>query len=226
MEGYWKLRFDIVDDTDYKTFLETLCADSDRAVFYYHPDGKTDGKCPHIHGLLYNYKYIDDTLRKNVKRNFNLTSSTSCSVSNTFKRGTKMTELLYPRYITYMSKGKYEPVSSKGFSKEETDLAKFLWVEPKEEKLQNIIIVPREKVKPKLTQYNCTKEAYTRYLIDTQDDSDNPDWMAIGEKCIEVLHENGKMAPQVLVCNMLQDIESDINRTAFLRKVLNRAGLS
>lgn len=135
-----------------------------------------------------------------------------------------MSDLLTPRYITYMSKGKYDPVYVKGFTTEETDLAKVLWKDM-EVKPVNIVIEPREKVIKKLTQYQCTKEAYTRYLLQTQDDSKNPDWYTIGEKCIEVLHENGKMAPQVLVANMLQDIESDLNMASYLRKVVSRAGV-
>lgn len=226
MDGYYKIRFDILDDTNYAPFLETIGNNCDSCLFYYHPDGKTDGKSPHIHGLLFNYKFTDDTLRKNTKRYFNLINSNSCTISNTFKRGTKMTELMTPRYITYMSKGKYDPVYNKGYSNEEIEMAKFLWKPLDEKPIQNIIIEPKEKVIKKLTQYQCTKEAYTRYLIQTQDESDKPDWMLIGEKCIDVLHENGKMAPQVLVANMLQDIESDVNRNSFLRKAILRAGLN
>lgn len=224
MNGYWKIRFDLLDDAPaYLPYLEKISSLCDRAVFYYHPDGKTDGKLPHIHGLLLNYKGgIDDTLRSNTKKHFRLTTKDSCTVSQTFKKGTKMTEFTYPGYIVYMSKGKYDPVYSKNVSEQETDLAKSLWKEPKKD-ATTIVIEPREKVQKKLTQFQCAKEVEIRYLEQTQDE-DFTDIDKLIEITSKTLSDNHSLAHYRVCANIIQDIQSRQNKTVYnsaVKKLLN-----
>lgn len=224
MNGYWKIRFDILDETPYVSYLEKISALCDRALFYYHPNGKTDGKSPHIHGLLFNYKYTDDTLRKNTKLHFGLTTKESCTVSNTYKKGTKMSEITYHGYITYMTKGKYDPVYVKDFTEEHLQVAKESW---KEQIIAptTIVIEPKEKLKKKLTQFQCAHEVETRYLEQTQGED-------ITEKSLDdlidittkVLNENGTLSHYRVVANIIQDIQSRQNKSVFksaVKKLLN-----
>lgn len=221
MEGYWKIRFDIIDASDYKQFLTSISDNCDRCIFYYHPNGKTDGKSPHIHGLIYNYKQTDDTLRKHTKKFFNLTKVPQCSISNTFSRGTKMSDITYPKYIVYMSKGQYDPVFAKGFTEEESTLAKSLW---KDQNEKILVIEPREKVQPKLTQYQCAKEAMIRYYQLGYTD-DDPDYRIITQIVINVLHDNRILAHDNTVTHIIQSIQSEINPDRFITRVLRRCEL-
>lgn len=220
MNGYWKIRFDIIDNAEYGTYLEEISANCDRAVFYYHPDGKTDGKSPHIHGLLYNYKYTDDTIRKNTKKQFNLIGKESCTVSNTYSRGTKMSDMTYPRYLTYMTKGKYDNVHSKDFSIEECDLAKSLWTNPTKTEV-NIIIEPREKVIPKLTQFQCAQEVVTMWQAEHGDD-EQIDYDAVLDIIYDVLRKNKTLAHDTLVSNILQDVQSQYDRKKVKARIMRR----
>lgn len=218
MKGYWKIRFDIIDNADYISYLEEISDLSDRAVFYYHSGGKTDGKCPHIHGLLFNYKKSDDTLRDTTKKRFGLTGKESCTVSNTYARGTKMSELMYPKYVTYMTKGQFDPVYTKDFSVEETDLAKSLWVDIKRETV-NIVIEPKEKVKPKLTQFQLSQEVQTRWMMEHGDD-EKPDYDEMLDILIEVARQNKTLLPDRTAANIIQDIQSRFDKTKYKARVL------
>lgn len=223
MNGYYKIRFDIINDTDYLPYLQEISTLCNRAIFYYHPGGKTDGKEPHIHGLLVDYSKTDDTLRKYTKQRFNLTGVTSCSISNTFSRGTKMSSLTYPKYITYMSKGIYNPVYSKGFEPEEFEMAKMCWSEPKKDDSKAVIVIePKEKVQKKLTQFQCAKEVEIRYIMEYQDEEFRIDPLI--EITSKVLNENGTLAHYRVVANIIQDIQSRRNKNAFesaVKKLLN-----
>lgn len=220
MKGYWKLRFDIIDNADYESYLEEISALCNRAIFYYHPDGKTDGKSPHIHGLLYDYAQSDDTLRNNTKKRFGLTGKESCTVSNTYKRGTKMSDITYQGYVVYMTKGKYDPVYKKGFSDEECQLAKSLWkdIQPT---AANIVIEPREKIAPKLTLFQVSKAAITEWMVIHGDDEE-VNYEEMIDLVVDILHKNGTLAHDSTVSNIIQDIQSQFDRKRFKARIMRR----
>lgn len=224
MKGYWKLRFDILDESEYVTYLEEISAICDRAIFYYHPDGKTDGKSPHIHGLLVEYKKSDDTLRDNTKKRFNLVGKETCTVSNTFKRGTKMSELTYQGYLTYMSKGKYDPVYIKGFSQQEIDLAKEMWKEYEKDKPVNIIIEPKEKVVPKMTQWQLSHHVQTIWMT-RHGDEDKPDYDEMLDILIEEALPNRTLLPDRTSIAIIQDIQSRMDKSKYKQRVLRNCML-
>lgn len=224
MNGYWKIRFDLLDaSSTCVNFLEEISTICDRAIFYYHPHGKTDGKSPHIHGLLVNYKKTDDTIRKIIKQRFNITSVAGCSISNTFSRGIKMSEMTYPKYMTYMSKGIYDPIYSKGFEPEEFTMAKMCWSEPKKDDSKTTIVIePKEKVVKKMTQFQCAQEVEIRYIMEYQDEEFRIEPLI--EITSKVLQENKTLSHYRIVANIIQDIQSRRNKTAFesaVKKLLN-----
>jgi len=224
MNGYWKIRFDLLDDSSscvsYLEEISTLC---DRAIFYYHPHGKTDGKSPHIHGLLVNYKKTDDTLRKNIKTRFNITSVAGCSISNTYARGTKMSQMTYPKYMTYMSKGIYDPLYSKGFEQEEFQMAKMCWSEPKKDASNTVIVIePKEKVVKKMTHFQISYESEIRYLQEYNDD--DIDWHQMYQIVKQVCRDNKTRCDDNTCVFIIQDIQSRLEPDKQWLRIRNRLG--
>jgi len=209
MEGYWKVYF-LTQHKEYDTICERIAKVCDRVVFYHHTGGKKDADRPHIHGLLYNCKKTDKTIREWLRTEFELkVNGGEYAVSREFTHNgkkTKMSELLYPKYIVYMSKGQYDPVYAKDFSEEETSLAKSLWVEKKEEP-KTIVIEPKEKVIKKLTLYGIAREAEIRYIMEypdiPMDEYDTNDMLDIVKK---ICKENKTLIPKRQMANILQDI--------------------
>lgn len=220
MEGYWKVYF-CTQHKDYSSFLTQINNDCEKAIWYYHPGGKKDADRPHIHGLIVNYKYTDDTLRKNVKKVFSLSEPTQHGISCTFSRGVKMTEFNWFKYITYCSKGQYDPVSNKLFDEKEVSELKAKYVD--EEKLCkqpiNIVIEPREKRAPKLTQFQVSKEAEIRYMILYPDD-DEIEYRKMATIVVQTLADNKTLAHKNTVKYILQDIQSRAHPDTFITDVL------
>ena len=121
----------------------------------------------HCHLLLVGVYQTDETL-KNVFRNHGLTLKGAGQVSykTTFKQnGAKVpiTPETIPKYVTYMSKGQYEPAYNKGFTAEEIEAAKALWVNF--EKLK-----PPTRNKILLTEFYDHLYEYSKmHSIDVQD---------------------------------------------------------
>jgi len=217
MEGYYKVYFETKHKT-YAELLEKITEDAKGAVWYYHPRGKKDADRPHIHGLLLDYKKTDDTLRKLIKKEFELTKTSEFGISNTFKRGTKMSEYTYPGYITYMTKGIYDPEQPiKHFTLSECELGKSLFkvVTPE----TKIVIEPREKVQKKLTQWQISREAEIRYL-QRYPEHDDLELIDLCHIIIEVLNENHTLSHKTVVRNIAQDIMASRDPARFVREVL------
>lgn len=229
MEGYWKVYF-LTQHKEYDKFLERLAGVCDRAVFYFHPGGKKDPDRPHIHGLLYKCSKTDKTIREWCRTEFGLAvNEGQYAVSRTYKKqgvgsDIKMSDLTYPGYVTYMSKGKYDPVYSKDFSTEETILAKSLWVEPKKDEPVNIVIEPKEKVIKKLTQWGVAREAEIEYIMRYPDEViENYCPKKMARVVIDICQKNKILTHKVLVRNILQDIESVISPERFVEMVVRMA---
>lgn len=227
MEGYWKVYF-LTQHKEYDAILERIAAVCDRALFYFHPGGKKDPDRPHIHGLLLNCKKTDKTIREWLRAEFGLkVNGGEYAVSREFTHNgkkTKMSDLLYPKYVVYMSKGQYNPVYSKGFSTEETSLAKSLWSEPKKDEPKTIVIEPKEKVIKKLTQWQVARQAELEYLQEYPDENIEdycPKKMA--HIVISICQKNKMLTHKILVRNMLQDIEAVIRPERFVEMVVRLA---
>lgn len=227
MEGYWKVYF-LTQHKEYDKFLERIAKLCDRAVFYFHPGGKKDPDRPHIHGLLRDCTITAKTLREWCRKEFDLeVNEAQYAVSREFKHNgktVKMSEMLYPKYIVYMSKGQYDPVYLKDFSTEETQLAKSLWVEPKKDEPMTIVIEPKEKVVKKLTQWQVAREAEIEYLRQYPEEIIEdycPKKMA--HIVIEICQKNKMLTHKILVRNMLQDIEAVIRPERFVEMVVRLA---
>lgn len=107
----WKLRVD-------GSWLDVSCAMlqiSDRcqkAVFYEHPSSASKGV--HVHGLIWSYSQKEDTLRNKCK---SISKGSYEASQNQRKKGPPVDE----KFISYMSKGKYNPSFVKGWTEDEIE---------------------------------------------------------------------------------------------------------
>lgn len=124
----WKLRV----DGSWHDVSSAMLLISDRcqkAVYYEHP--ATGSKCIHIHGLIWGYSQKEDTLRNRLKA---ITKGSYEASQNQRKKGPPVDE----KFISYMSKGKYDPAFVKGWSAEEIESYKSVGFD-KDDKLPIVV---------------------------------------------------------------------------------------
>jgi len=97
-------------------------------IVYEHPEPNNI----HCHMLLKGV-YVDaETLKNDLRKRGLSMERSEWSFKQTFKNPDRsvvpMSEENLPKYITYMSKGKYDPKYLSGFSADECSLAKAAWV--------------------------------------------------------------------------------------------------
>lgn len=112
-------------------FSEYLNKVSSKWVIYEHPE---QGNV-HIHGLLLGCTATTDTLKNQIKKALNVTTmdKTHWSFKTEYKDDgqlIKITEDNSGKFITYMSKGKYEPKGFKGYVIEYLQERVSAWVTP------------------------------------------------------------------------------------------------
>lgn len=104
----------------------------DKVLAYEHVGSATEKV--HIHLILVGVRCDVDTLKNDMKRNglATLKGNGEWSFKTKDKKYGDVTDS--PVYITYMTKGKYDPKYNKGYSNEELEQAKASWVEPSRQK--------------------------------------------------------------------------------------------
>lgn len=113
--------------------LQTTVADwalqADKVLCYEHPDKRENVHC---HLLLVGVYISTDTLKGIMRRHgIALKGSGQVSFKTSFKsNGISMdiTDETISKYITYMSKGKYDAKYNKGYTQEELDACKARWI--------------------------------------------------------------------------------------------------
>lgn len=222
MNGPWKVYFE--QGTGYEDamrLIQDISKFCTKTVWYFHPDGK-EGKGPHFHGLIYDYKKTDETCRNTIKKALNLDGKKQeFAVSNKLPKklgGGKMTELLTPTYITYMSKGKFDPVHLSGdYELSYIELLKTEWKE-KDKKGTELIFV-EDKKKKEITQWALAQIALARYQENVS--VDNINVLALIKIVIQVLKENKKLAHKRAVANVVQDVLASVNADEYARQILS-----
>lgn len=229
MEGYWKIYFE-TNNQSATEFLTKFSESCEKAIWYLHPaeDSKTK-KREHIHGLIKDCRFIDDTARNHIKKAFSLGQKghkNEFAVSNTYERGTRMSEENVSKYITYMTKGKYEPILNKGF--ENIEELKSNWKNP------NVITIELVQSKEKkMTLYKIARAAQQEYmsefveegrLEELQEDLNTSDscvnWSKMAKVVISLLKQNHILAHKRTVIQVLQDIRSDMCPKRFIGEVI------
>jgi len=113
---------------------------SDKVLIYEHP---VPGNI-HCHVLLTNVQVDTETLKNDMRKHGLVFARAEWSFKNTFKNPDKsvvaMTDENYPKYITYMSKGQYDPSYNKGFIPDEVADCKSAWVVYKHKSREHLLL--------------------------------------------------------------------------------------
>lgn len=215
MDGPWKVFFE-VGNGQYNELIKELSDSVQKSIWYYHPNGK-HGKGPHIHGLIYDWPKTDETCRNLIKKKLNLSTQGTFAVSNRYERGTKMNDMFVKKYITYMSKGKFDPIFQKGYDNEYVNECKSEWVDNVSVNTQVVIT---EK-KPRMTMFVIAQLAEAEYLSE----------IGISEQCQEyrvtrmikivakLLKNNKMLCHKRTVANIVQHIQESIDPAVFYKNV-------
>lgn len=218
---FLKLRahIDCVQPDEVVAFMQNVADKCDKFIVYRHP--KEDAEREHIHALLcattLSCKVLRDWCHTKLKLE---KSNANYSVGETFGAAkTKMSELNYNAYISYMSKGKYEPIFCKGFTDEEIDVLRQAYRCESTVVNTNRIVEPVEK-RSKLTQYQIAKEATARYL-EAYGEAEI-DYRRLAEIITKILHENRSLAHYNIVSNIIQDVQAEYDPDKFWQAVQRR----
>lgn len=228
MDGPWKVYFELPEgrEDDALGLIKEFTDASERAAWYFHPNGEK-GKGPHYHGLLVNYSKSDDTARLRIKKVLGLNGRTQeYAVSDKLSKkygGGKMNMMLTPTYITYMSKGKFEPVMLKGYEKDEIDNLKTQWTEKEkrqEGKVETIFV--KEKKEAKITQWEMARQVQGLYMEQHKEEFVGDGGFKIRlliECAIKVLKEHKKLAHKRMVANLVQDVMAEVNHDEYIAQI-------
>lgn len=107
-----------------KDVIERIAAAVEQLIVYQHDKDEKVSRT-HIHLLAVGCKHSTDTLKNWIRKHIGAVEKTDWS----FKAAERVEEARY-RYITYMSKGRLDPLLVKGFSAEDIQRCKLAWVEP------------------------------------------------------------------------------------------------
>lgn len=220
MEGPWKIRFE-TKGKEYLEFIKTVSNEVEKCIWYFHPIGKKSEK-PHIHGLIINYPKIDDTMRNMIKNEFDLDGrKQEFSVSNKYDK-IVMTNETYPGYITYMTKGKFEPVFSKGFDKEEIEKLKNEWIDYEHKTVMNIEV--HKTVKLKITRFALAQQVLAEYTESgIPEEWDREEDKNLLKKCVNICNLNSVLPHYRAVAEIAQAVKLNMepsSKSAY-RKCLN-----
>lgn len=221
---YLKFRchIDCVPPQDLLSFLQSVADKCEKLIVYRHP--KEEAEREHIHGLCYNTTLSEKVFREWCNRKLKLEKSNkSYSVGTTFGKNIKISDLTYITYITYMSKGKHDPLYVKGFPDEDIAELKHQWNDPKP---KNEVVYPTVERKQKMTQWAVGHEAEARYLeIPGYDERDEVDWKHMIQLVIDVLNENKILAHEFTVMHIVQDIQSRLSPEKFVNRIFQKIKL-
>lgn len=225
MDGYWKVYYELngVDTQCAMEFCKKFSTEAEKALFYLHPIKDSTGKeLPHIHGLIFNWSRSDDTFRSEIKKAFNV-KGTQLGVSNTYKRGTKMTEEHIGTYVCYMSKGKFEPLYNKGFADEWISERKSEWKSQTTVRISgDLTVITHGEVKKKvITQYTIARELEVWILEEIANDN-TPSHANIIRKARSILHSYNKLADDNMLVKICQDAMWPTSESSRIQKIISR----
>lgn len=222
---YWRLNGVSIEETT--QFIRDTFKGF-KSLFYFHPNGKEAG--PHIHGLVFNFHRTDETCRDYIKEKFNLTNKTHFGVSNKLEKRVLMTEELTPRYITYMSKGKYDPVFKESYDDEYLVLRKQEWKEPITLRCGDLtVIADSVQKKDRITLWQISDETYTILLQMRELDNKKIKATRIVTVAKQILHKYHKLAHNSQLAHIVQDVYWKLNDEYAdhqMNQILKMCGLS
>lgn len=227
MDGPWKVYFELNGKTNDDT-LEFLQKYVDtKSLWYIHPSGKR-GKGPHCHGLIWNHAQTAETFRNKIKSAFNLVKQGSFGISNTYERGTKMSEETVSVYINYMSKGIHDPLLNIGYDNDYVNERKREWKEPTAVHISGdlTVITHGDVKKVRITQVTIARMACEQYnekitLMNAKRMLDTPDRAVMYNIVKKLLKENQMSCNYRQMSNIIQDMLCTLDPGAHMAKVLS-----
>lgn len=221
MDGPWKVYFELngkTNDEVVKFLQENV---DTRSLWYIHPGGRTASKGPHCHGLIYDHRQTAETFRNKIKKCFNLVKQGSFAISNKYERGTVMTDEHTRKYITYMTKGQYDPLLNIGYDANEVSVMRSEWREPTMVSISGdlTIITKGEVKKVRMNQVTIARMAIEKYR-----ERDHPLDMRMTvliDIVSDLLKANGMSRNYRQVANILQEIQCEVNPAAWRSKILS-----
>lgn len=201
-------------------FIQELSKKVEKCIWYFHPTGKRGPK-PHLHALIYDYPRTAETVRGYIQKKFNLNGKEQeFAVSDNYDRGIRMTEEFTPKYITYMTKGKYEPVLVKGYNMLDIDELKAKWIEPKSA-VMNVQVI--KTIKPKITRYALAQNVLAAYVDNEIENWGPDDNKELIKKCVAICNENGILPHYRCVAEIAQAVKLNLApaQNSAYRKCLN-----
>jgi len=225
MDGYWKVYWELngISENDTKELCKRLSTEAEKALFYLHPIKDSTGKeLPHIHGLIYNWSKSDDTFRNQIKKAHNV-KGTQLAVSNTYERGTKMNEEHIDRYVTYMSKGKFEPMFNKGFADDWIGERKREWKSPTTVRISgDLTVITNGEVKKKvITQFAIARELEV-WIIEQIANDNHPSHSNIVKQARMILHSHNRLADDNMLVKICQDAMWPTDECSRISKIISR----
>lgn len=225
MDGYWKVYWELngINQDDTVELCKRFSTEAESALFYLHPIKDSTGKeLPHIHGLIYNWSKSDDTFRNQIKKAHNV-KGTQLAVSNTYERGTKMNVEHIGKYITYMSKGKFEPLYNKAFDDEMIVKLKSEWKSPTTVRISGdlTVITHGEVNKKAITQYALARELEV-WIIEEMANDNTPSHANVIRKARAILHSYRKVADDYMLIKICQDAMWPMSESTRIQKIISR----
>lgn len=164
MDGPWKVYFRINDQPIEETVKFLQSTIKNKSLWYFHPNGAQAG--PHIHGILWDHDQTAETLRNKIKKFFHLDNKTHYGISNKYDRGQVMTEDSSHVYISYMTKGQFDPVYNVNYDDQYVNERKREWKQPTTIRISGDleVITTGEVKKTRITQYSIAREAEEQYM--------------------------------------------------------------
>lgn len=219
MNGPWKIYFE-TKGKSYMEFVSQLSESVEKCIWYFHPNGE-HGKGPHVHALIYDFPRIDDTMRGYIKKEFNLDGrKQEFAVSDNYEKGEKMTHEKTEKYITYMSKGKFEPFFFKGYEKSEIEKLKEKWIDYKktENKIEKNVIMNIEvhkKVKLKITRFALAQQVLAMYTeAGLPEEWSREEDRELVKKCVQICNENQVLPHYRAVAEIAQAVKLNMEASS------------
>jgi len=228
MDGPWKVYFELngkTDDDVVKFLQENV---DTRSIWYIHPSGKVKG--PHCHGLVYDHRQTAETFRNKIKKYFNLVTQGSFAISNKYERGTVMADGHTRKYITYMSKGKYDPIMNIGYDQDNVNTMRSEWREPTSVHISgDLTVITSGEVKSKrITTFTITQEVKGIYM-DTHDSAhmllNGLVIKDIEKIVVDTCHKYSKNCPPRLCADIIGDICSQLAPNHYHSQVKRYLGI-
>ena len=193
---------------------------SEQSVWYEHPADE-DVSRTHVHGLLLCSSIKTDTVKNWIKKELAVTEFSkydwafATSFKTKDKRDIKITKDNYERYVTYMTKGRFEPVFYKAFTKESIEDCKALWVDYKAPTVIHHGEATHEKTR-RTTTFDMEEEVLNEYMFTYPEEFKNKiiKLQPLYKMVKDVLKRNRKGRYNLNITRMVESLVSEINEDA------------